>query len=110
MSTATAAKPGQAAARRYPDGARVRVRKAEAPGHIRTPHYIRGHIGTIERYAGCYKNPEELAYGRSGEPKRNLYRVRFLQHDVWPDYTGAAGDTLDIDLYEHWLELIEPAA
>ncbi|MGH8617914.1 MAG: SH3-like domain-containing protein [Burkholderiales bacterium] len=105
MSAAVATKPVQpAAVRRFADGDRVRVRKAEAPGHIRTPHYIRGHIGTIERCAGAYKNPEELAYGRSGEPKRNLYRVRFLQRDVWPDYAGAAGDTLDIDLYEHWLE------
>jgi nitrile hydratase len=33
-----------------------------------------------------------------------LYRVRFLQSDVWDDYRGGPGDTLDIDLYEHWLE------
>ena len=109
MSIGTATTPQTAATmRRFADGARVRVRKVEAPGHIRTPHYIRGRTGTIERFAGSFKNPEELAYGRSGEPKRGLYRVRFLQREVWPDYAGADHDTLDIDLYEHWLEPAAP--
>jgi nitrile hydratase subunit beta len=30
--------------------------------------------------------------------------VRFPQKRVWPDYDGAAGDTIDIEIYEHWLE------
>jgi nitrile hydratase len=88
----------------YAAGNRVCVRKVDAPGHIRTPHYIRGKTGTIERFVGFFKNPEELAYGRSGQPMRALYRVRFEQSHVWPDYQGPARDTLDIDLYEHWLE------
>jgi nitrile hydratase subunit beta len=88
-------------------GDRVHVREVDAPGHIRTPHYIRGKSGVVERFVGFFKNPEELAYGRSGEPKRALYRVRFVQREVWPDYDGAAGDTVDIDLYEHWLERVE---
>ena len=87
----------------YVAGERVLVRQVDSPGHIRTPHYIRGKTGTIERFVGFFKNPEELAYGRSGQPMRALYRVRFVQSQVWPDYAGAAGDTLDIDLYEHWL-------
>jgi len=85
-------------------GDKVRVLKVDAPGHIRTPWYIRGHVGEIERVCGAFRNPEELAYGRSGEPRKTLYRVRFRQRDVWPDYQGAEGDTLDIDIYEHWLE------
>jgi nitrile hydratase subunit beta len=85
-------------------GDRVHVREVDAPGHIRTPHYIRGKTGTVERFVGFFKNPEELAYGRSGEPKRALYRVRFVQREVWRDYGGAESDTVDIDLYEHWLE------
>ena len=93
-----------ATAPRYASGERVRVRHVDPPGHIRTPHYIRGKTGVVERYAGYFRNPEELAYGRSGEPKRALYRVRFEQAHVWPDYNGAAPDTIDIDLYEHWLE------
>jgi len=30
--------------------------------------------------------------------------VRFRQRDVWPDYAGPEGDTVDIEIYEHWLE------
>jgi len=96
-----------ASAPQYASGQHVRVRKVDAPGHIRTPHYIRGKAGVIERFVGFFRNPEELAYGRSGQPLRALYRVRFVQSEVWPDYAGARGDTLDIDLYEHWLQ---PAA
>ena len=97
VDSATTQKPA------YGIGEEVRVRKVDAPGHIRTPHYIRGKTGTIERFVGYFKNPEELAYGRSGLPARALYRVRFAQSHVWPDYAGPACDTLDIDLYEHWL-------
>jgi nitrile hydratase subunit beta len=91
----------------YGAGDRVHVREVDAPGHIRTPYYIRGKTGVVERFVGFFKNPEELAYGRSGEPKRALYRVRFVQREVWPDYDGAADDTIDMDLYEHWLEPVK---
>jgi hypothetical protein len=87
----------------YAPGQRVQVRKVDPPGHIRTPHYVRGKTGVIERFAGFFRNPEELAYGRSGYPLRALYRVRFVQSHVWPDYRGPVRDTIDIDLYEHWL-------
>ena len=49
-------------------------------------------------------NPEELAFGRNGLPALPLYRVRFAQRAVWPDYAGSADDTVDIEIYEHWLE------
>ena len=84
-------------------GDTVHVRKVDSQGHIRTPHYIRGKSGVVERFVGYFRNPEELAYGRSGEPKRALYRVRFVQKHVWPDYDGGTKDTIDIDIYEHWL-------
>jgi nitrile hydratase len=89
---------------RFPVGAPVHVRRGNPPGHIRTPYYIRGKSGTVERICGVFRNPEELAYGRSGEPQQVLYRVRFAQKDVWSGYAGPAQDTIDIELYEHWLE------
>lgn len=97
-AVAASAKPA------YAPGQRVRVRHVDPPGHIRTPHYIRGKTGVVERFSGYFANPEEKAYGRSGEPQRALYRVRFVQSQVWDDYPGGALDTVDIDLYEHWLE------
>ena len=33
-----------------------------------------------------FANPEELAYGRADATTKVLYRVRFRQCDVWPDY------------------------
>lgn len=89
---------------RFKPGARVKVRRADGPGHIRTPWYIRGQVGEIERLCGAFANPEELAYNRSGLPAQPLYRVRFRQSEVWTDYLGPAQDTLEIELYQHWLE------
>jgi len=89
---------------RFKPGDAVTVRRAYPPGHLRTPHYIRGKAGVVERICGSFANPEELAYGRNGLPALPLYRVRFVQHQVWADYTGAPGDTVDIEIYEHWLE------
>ena len=85
-------------------GDAVAVKRGNPPGHLRTPFYIRGKRGVVERICGAFRNPEELAYGRSGEPKQILYRVRFAQKQVWPDYAGPAADTIDIELYEHWLD------
>ena len=89
---------------KFKPGDRVKVRKAYPLGHIRTPYYIRGHSGTIERICGRFPNPEELSQMRDGLPEIPLYRVRFLQKDVWPNYTGAARDTVDIEIFQHWLE------
>lgn len=87
----------------YAKGERVRVAALNPPGHRRTPFYVRGKTGVVERYVGEFRNPEELAYGFAGEPRRKLYRVRFRQRDVWPAYQGGADDTVDVDIYEHWL-------
>lgn len=89
---------------RFQPGAAVRVRRADPLGHVRTPWYIRGKVGVIERLCGVYANPEELAYARPGTPLLPLYRVRFRQRDVWPDYGGRDEDTLDVEIYQHWLE------
>ncbi|MBT3352313.1 MAG: nitrile hydratase subunit beta [Nitrospinaceae bacterium] len=91
-------------AAKYQPGEAVYVRRAPSIGHVRTPHYIKGKTGVIERICGDFANPEELAYARSGLPLRTLYRVRFNQHRIWPDYAGPDGDTVDIEIYEHWLE------
>jgi nitrile hydratase beta subunit-like protein len=89
---------------RFALGARVTVRRADPPGHIRTPWYIRGQTGEIERLCGAFPNPEELAYNRPGTPPQPLYRVRFRQRELWPDYHGAPSDTIEVEIYQHWLE------
>jgi len=92
---------------RFKPGQRVRVRRAYPPGHVRIPWYIRGHSGVVERLCGAYPNPEELAYARNGLPAQPLYRVRFAQRELWPDYPGSATDTVDVEIYQHWLEPAE---
>ncbi len=84
-------------------GDRVTVRRMFPLGHIRTPRYIMGLTGEICHVIKEFPNPEELAYGRNGLPKKMLYRVRFRQCDVWPDYSGNPADTLEIEIYGHWL-------
>ena len=81
----------------------VVVSNRDVRGHMRTPSYIRGKTGVIERLCGSFRNPETLAYGGDGLPKQPLYRVRFLQSHVWSDYEGTLTDTVDIEIYEHWL-------
>jgi nitrile hydratase beta subunit-like protein len=89
---------------RFRPGERVRVMKSYPIGHMRTPYYIRGCVGEIERHCGAFPNPEELAQMRDGLPAQPLYRVRFRQKDVWPDYQGGASDFLEVEIYQHWLE------
>ena len=88
----------------FEPGNRIRVRASEKPGHVRTPGYLKGKKGRVESVLGEFPNPEDLAYGHSGRPKRPLYKVSFRQADVWSDYEGPADDRLSADVYEHWLE------
>jgi hypothetical protein len=89
---------------KFEPGDRVSVRADEKPGHVRTPEYVRGKTGRIERVLGAFKNPESLAYGGAGLPEKPLYKVGFHQVDLWEAYTGLPKDVLYVDLYEHWLE------
>ncbi|WP_425052757.1 SH3-like domain-containing protein [Psychromarinibacter sp. S121] len=82
---------------------RVRVRQMTPPGHVRAPWYLRGKQGEIERPLGPFANPEKLAYGLPAE-QRQLYRVRFTMAEVWGDDAERPDDTLDAELYDHWLE------
>lgn len=82
-------------------GDRVRVLDVFAPGHVRTPHYVRGKSGVVMRFVGNFDNPEELGWGRQGDSRR-LYRIRFVATELFPD--AARRDEVDVDVFEHWLE------
>ena len=85
-------------------GTPVRVRddwpEMRGPCHVRTPHYLRGQPGTVLRHLGDFRNPEDLAFRRTAEPRR-LYHVSFDPRRIWPD---AGGDELVVEVFEHWLE------
>ncbi|MDJ0824390.1 MAG: nitrile hydratase subunit beta [Rhodobacter sp.] len=85
---------------------RVRVRTMMPPGHVRTPAYLRGKTGTVERALGRFGNPEELAYGRATDT-RELYRVRFTMSEIWGKDAERSTDTVDAEIFAHWLDRLE---
>lgn len=91
----------------FSPGQRVRIAARDHDGHHRTPTYLKGKTGSIERVYDSFTNPETRAYGADGLPKQRLYLVGFEQRDVWPSYEGAETDRIYADVYEHWLEEAE---
>jgi len=89
---------------KFKSGDSVRIRVDSPPGHFRTPGYVQGKIGRVERIQGDFRNPESLAHGGDGLPTQFLYLVRLEQAHIWEHYTASSHDKLFIDIYEHWLE------
>ncbi len=91
---------------RFAAGQRVRIVDRSPQEHHRVPQYAKGQIGVVERVCGAHGQPETYVRG-DGLPLTRLYRVRLKQTELWPAYRGAADDTLDIEIFEHWLEAYE---
>lgn len=89
---------------RFDKGDRVIVRELYKAGHIRTPFYIRGHIGQVLHRCGSFLNPEKLSIGDVAGPVIPLYRVGFVLSELWDDYRGSPDDMLCIEIYDHWLD------
>ncbi|WP_339106828.1 SH3-like domain-containing protein [Roseovarius rhodophyticola] len=70
---------------------------------MRAPFYVRGKTGEVEREIGPFGNPEQLAYGLTAE-KKTLYRVRFSMQELWGETAENPTDTVDVEVYAHWLE------
>lgn len=88
---------------RFRVGDVVRVDARAALGHCRTPFFLRGKTGVIVGIQGAFHDPEKLAYHKPGLPRMVLYKVRFKQPEIWPNYPGRPHDQLEADIYEHWL-------
>ena len=82
---------------------KMRVKAMFPPGHVRTPFYLRGKTGVVERELGSFPNPEALAYGQKAEGQ-TLYRLRFTMAEIWGAAAENPDDTLDAEIYAHWLE------
>jgi len=88
---------------RFLVGQRVRIADRTPPVHHRVPGYAKGQTGVIERVCGLHGRPENFIRG-DGSPPTRLYRVRIRQPELWAAYSGSAADTLDLEVFEHWLE------
>ena len=83
-------------------GDRVRAKVTHPPTHTRLPHYVRGHVGSIERVLGCHVFPDSNATG-AGENPQWLYTVTFDGAELW----GEESDSelkVSVDAWEPYLE------
>ena len=91
----------------YRPGQDVRVAALQVRGHHRTPGYLKGKSGRVERVHARFRNPETRAYGGDGLPEQTLYLVGFEPREIWSGYRGGERDRLYADIFEHWLEAAE---
>ena len=91
---------------RFAVGQRVRIADRTPQVHHRVPSYAKGQTGIIERVSGMHPDPERCIRG-DGKPYQRIYRVRIPQTDLWDSYEGSNRDKLEIEIFEHWLELAE---
>lgn len=88
----------------YQVGDQVRISDRSHQGHHRTPTYIKGKTGRVERVHAAFKNPETHAYGADGLPEVPLYMVSFDRAELWPQGGADDGHRIYVDVFEHWLE------
>ena len=95
-------KKDDAVTARFAAGDTVRARNIHPATHTRTPRYIRGKLGTVERDYGIFTFPDSHAQN-AGDPPQHVYSVRFAAREVWgPE--APANDSLYIDMWDDYLE------
>jgi nitrile hydratase beta subunit len=91
---------------RFTVGTPVRARNLHPQGHTRLPRYVRGRLGRVHAIHGSHVFPDTNAHQR-GEQPQPLYSVEFAATELWgPDVNRR--DRLYIDLWEDYLEPVEP--
>jgi nitrile hydratase beta subunit len=92
---------------RFAVGQQVRARNLHPSGHTRLPRYVRGRRGVVQRANPACIFPDTHAHGR-GEDPQYVYSVRFAAAELWGE--GAEpGAAVSLDLFEPYLEPVEPA-
>lgn len=87
----------------FKQGDKVRAVNINPRTHTRLPRYIRGHVGTVVRYAGPLLYADARAHGSSPDTAKHSYCVRFEGHALWGPDAGPK-DAVYIDLYETYIE------
>ena len=99
--------PGEEPAFRV--GERVVISTRRPVGHYRVPSYLRGKTGTIDSVIEPMSmDNEEEGYGRNAGRLLHYYRIAFAMSDLWPSYAGPPADGLRIEVFENWLQRVEP--
>ncbi len=92
---------------RFSLGQRVRIADRAEPRHHRVPAYVKGRAGTVQRVCLPQPRPEVVGYADEDELRLPVYRVRLAQTALWPRYQGRPEDSLEIEIFEHWLEPLD---
>jgi nitrile hydratase len=92
---------------RFAAGARVRVLREHPPGRWRTPHtrtpaYVQGQCGVVERCCGVFDAPEERAWHLAAV-RQHLYRVAFPHAQLFPQQAAADADAAVVEVFDRWL-------
>jgi nitrile hydratase len=100
---------------RFAAGARVRVLCENPPGRWRTPHtrtpaYVQGQCGVVERCCGVFDAPEERAWHLT-PVRQHLYRVAFPHAQLFTQQeqaeqeqqAAAAADAAVAEIFDRWL-------
>ena len=88
---------------RFAVGDRVSVREGSSQEGGGTPSYVRGKSGVVEEVDEAFTDSKKLIANRGvTTPLRQMYRMRFVAREVWPD--SAPGDTLSLRISEDQLE------
>ena len=76
--------------------------------HLRTPGYLFGAVGVVERFLGSFHNPEEKAFSSNQEPgTQPLYLVAFKNKDLWEGMEMHGEDGITAEIYQPWLDIID---
>ena len=91
----------------FAPGEWVLARNINPPHHTRLPRYVRGKRGAIECDHGVFPFPDAGTHGEPDRPQ-HVYSVRFSARELWGD-DAPPKDTLNIDLFDDYLEPLAPA-
>ena len=80
----------------------VRAKSINPLGHTRSPRYVRGRHGVIDRDHGVFVFPDTNAHGLGPSPQ-HVYSVRFAARELWGS-EAAPRDAVYVDLWDDHLE------
>ena len=93
LSNRRAARLDDAVSPQFKAGDKVLARNMNPGGHTRSPRYVRGRRGVIDRDHGVFIFPDTHAAGLGRKPQ-HVYNVRFAARELWgPDVTRRTPST-----------------
>ena len=85
-------------------GQRVRVGDREHEGHHRTPDYLKGKSGTVERVMRRFATPRRAPTAPTGFPSSRSTSSASRSATCGPTTAATGDDRLYVDIFEHWLQ------